>query len=185
MNYYGTCIGCGQHKKVNGLVDHRKGYKCNNKFKKLKPCACGCGVQTMNSFVNGHNMRKISADEQRQLYKEGIEGARLWLSKIGVNGSRRNRVGYRIRISGARSNCCCRKAQPVYSLTLVRFGEIFHMSSGDKNTEIERFRLQDPDRRAAASSDQSVAGRNPKVGGVRSTDVRRSPRKDQVAGIES
>lgn len=66
INYYENCVGCGVHKRVYGKAGARRCRICNKEYRYPKPCECGCEELTLNSFVSGHNIRELSAKEQRR-----------------------------------------------------------------------------------------------------------------------
>lgn len=57
-----TVDSCDAHARCKGLCNkHYHVLKC---LRKMKPCACGCGEQTSNTFKWGHHTRLFSSDEQ-------------------------------------------------------------------------------------------------------------------------
>jgi HNH endonuclease len=65
-NYYENCLDCGIHKRVYGRAGFRRCATCNKAYQDLRPCQCGCGELTHNSFVSGHNIRENSKEEQQR-----------------------------------------------------------------------------------------------------------------------
>jgi len=54
--------GCTSVVRCKGLCNRH--YHVLKQLKKLKPCACGCGETTSNTYKHGHHTRLFSSEEQ-------------------------------------------------------------------------------------------------------------------------
>ena len=65
-NYYENCVVCQEFKRVYGIKGFCKCACCNEKTRVFKPCGCGCGQISGDTFINGHNTRTLSGKEQQR-----------------------------------------------------------------------------------------------------------------------
>lgn len=72
------------------------GNECNScyahrsaEYKRVNPCACGCGQLAIKQFVNGHNVRVLGSAEQSRRgrkndgSKQRDKGSADWYRKVG------------------------------------------------------------------------------------------------------
>lgn len=57
-----TVADCGAPVRCKGLCN--KHYHVLKNSRRMKPCACGCGEQTANTYKWGHHTRLFSSEEQ-------------------------------------------------------------------------------------------------------------------------